>query len=283
MKPARFSYEAPTTVAGVLAALAARSEAAKIIAGGQSLAPMMNMRIAQPGHLIDINRVNDLAQIRLEPDRLVCGALVRHADLARNALVCIHAPMLAHAAETIGHYAIRQRGTLGGSLAHADPAAQLPLVAVALDATIEIAAEAGRRTVPATEFFSSIFTTVLEPYELLAAAHFPIGPPRGWGFRLFNRRAGDFALALVACSLTRAPAGIADVRIAVGGIGPTPVRLDGVIEAGSGDATWIARSARAVAAAAPIEENERSPVEYRRELVEALAHDALADAVERAP
>jgi carbon-monoxide dehydrogenase medium subunit len=281
VKPARFSYEAPTTVAGVLAALAARGEAAKIIAGGQSLAPMMNMRIAQPGHLIDINRVADLAQVRLDGGHLVCGALVRHADLARHELVRKHAPMLAHAAETIGHYAIRQRGTLGGSLAHADPAAQLPLVAVALDAKIEIAAEAGRRTVPGPEFFSSIFTTVLEPHELLVCVHLPVGPPRGWGFRLFARRAGDFALALVACSLVRTPAGVSEVKIAVGGIAPTPVRLDRAVEAGSGDAAWLVRSARAVAAAAPIEENERSSVEYRRELVEALAHDALADAVGR--
>jgi aerobic carbon-monoxide dehydrogenase medium subunit len=281
VKPARFSYEAPTTVAGVLAALAAHSEA-KIIAGGQSLAPMMNMRIAQPAHLVDISRVADLAHIRVEQDRLVCGALVRHADLARHELVRTHAPMLAYAAQTIGHYAIRQRGTLGGSLAHADPAAQLPLVAIALEATIEVTGEARRRTVPATEFISSIFTTVLEPQELLVAAHFPIGPPRGWGFRLFNRRAGDFALALVACSLARTRAGVADIRVAVGGIGPTPVRLDNAVEAGNGDAAWIARSARAVAAAAPIEENERSPVAYRRELVEALAHDALADAVGRA-
>lgn len=282
MKPARFSYEAPTTVAGVLAALAARGDGAKIIAGGQSLAPMMNMRIAQPGHLIDINRVAGLGEIRREQDHLVCGALVRHADLARHELVRTHAPMLAHAAETIGHYAIRQRGTLGGSLAHADPAAQLPMVAVALDAGIEIAAQASRRTVPATEFFSSIFTTVLEPHELLVAIHVPLGAPRGWGFRLFTRRAGDFALVLVACSLARTRDGVADVKLAVSGIGPTPVRLDGAIEAGSGDAGWIARSARAVAAAAPIGENERVSAEYRRELVEALAQDALTDAVERA-
>jgi aerobic carbon-monoxide dehydrogenase medium subunit len=283
VKPARFTYEAPTTVAGVLAALATRGDAAKIIAGGQSLAPMMNMRIAQPGHLIDINRVADLGAVRLEQNHLVCGALVRHADLARHELVRAHAPMLAQAAQTIGHYAIRQRGTLGGSLAHADPAAQLPLVAVALDATVEIAAEAGRRTVAAPEFFSSIFTTVLAPHELLVAVRVPLGPPRGWGFRLFTRRAGDFALVLVACSLLRTGDGVAGVRLAVSGIGPTPVRLDHAIESGRGNAGWIARSARAVAAAAPIEENERISVAYRRELVEALAHDALADAVERAP
>jgi carbon-monoxide dehydrogenase medium subunit len=283
MKPARFTYEAPTTVAGVLAALAARGDAAKIIAGGQSLAPMMNMRIAQPEHLIDINRVADLGAVRLEQDHVVCGALVRHADLARHELVRTHAPMLAHAAQTIGHYAIRQRGTLGGSLAHADPAAQLPLVAVALDATVEIAAQTARRTVPATEFFSSIFTTVLAPHELLVAVRVPLDKPRGWGFRLFTRRAGDFALVLVACSLLRTGDGVAGVRLAVGGIGPTPARLDHAIEGGRGDTGWIARSAHAVATAAPIEENERVSVAYRRELVEALAHDALADAVERAP
>src|SRR5579871_1043451 len=198
MKPARFSYEAPTSIADTLAALAARGADAKIIAGGQSLAPMMNMRIAQPGHLIDINRVAGLDQIRLEGDYLICGALMRHADLARHVLAWTHAPMLAHAAGTIGHYAIRQRGTLGGSLAHADPAAQLPLAAVTLDATIEIASTSGGRLIAARDFFASIFTTVLEPHELIVAVHVPIARAgEGWGFRLFTRRAGDFALALV--------------------------------------------------------------------------------------
>jgi aerobic carbon-monoxide dehydrogenase medium subunit len=283
MKPARFSYEAPATVAAALAALAARREEAKIIAGGQSLAPMLNMRLAQPGHLIDINGLAELAQIRLEADHLVVGALMRHADLARDPLARAHAPMLAHAAATIGHYAIRQRGTLGGSLAHADPAAQLPLVAVALDATIEVASAGGRRLVPATTFFTSIFTTALAPDELLTAARFPL-PRRheGWGFRLFARRAGDFALALVACSLGLSSSGVENARLAVGGIGAVPVRLDGAVPPGSGDADWIARAADAVAAAADIEDNERVSIEYRRELLAALARDALGDAMERA-
>lgn len=283
MKPARFSYEAPTTVASVLASLAARGDAAKIIAGGQSLAPMMNMRIAQPGHLIDINRVPELAQIRLDGEVLTCGALVRHADLARDERVREHAPMLAHAAGTIGHYAIRQRGTLGGSLAHADPAAQLPLVAVALDARIEVASEHGRRLVPATEFFASIFTTVLEPDELLVAVHLPCRRPReGWGFRQFSRRAGDFALVLVACIAARANDGSVNTRVAVSGIGPVPVRLDSAVRPGTSDPGWVANAARSVALAAEIEENERISAEYRRELLEALVRDALDDAVERA-
>jgi carbon-monoxide dehydrogenase medium subunit len=283
MKPARFSYEAPTSIGAALAALAARGADAKIIAGGQSLAPMMNMRIAQPGHLIDINRVPGLDRIHVEGDHLVCGALMRHADLARHMLAWTHAPMLAYAAGTIGHYAIRQRGTLGGSLAHADPAAQLPLAAVVLDARIEIASEGAHRLVAATEFFSSIFTTVLEPHEMIVAVHIPLARAgEGWGFRLFTRRAGDFALALVACTVARNGAGLGPVRLGVGGIAPTPVRLDHAVPKGAGDADWSAQAARAVAAAAPIEENERISVEYRRELVETLAHDALADALESA-
>jgi carbon-monoxide dehydrogenase medium subunit len=242
---------------------------------------MMNMRIAQPGHLIDINRVPGLDQIRIERDHLRCGALMRHADLARHMLAWTHAPMLAYAAGTIGHYAIRQRGTLGGSLAHADPAAQLPLAIVALDAKIEVASEGGRRLVAATDFFSSIFTTVLEPHELIVAVHVPVARPgESWGYRLFTRRAGDFALALVACTLVRTRTGIGAVRLAVGGVAPTPVRLDRVIPKGTADADWICRAARAVAAAAPVEENERISVEYRRELIETLAHGALTEAVE---
>ncbi|MBV8836622.1 MAG: FAD binding domain-containing protein [Alphaproteobacteria bacterium] len=283
MKPARFSYEAPTSIADALAALAARGAEAKIIAGGQSLAPMMNMRIAQPGHLIDINRVSGLGEIRLEGDHLVCGALMRHADLARHVLAWTHAPMLAYAASTVGHYAIRQRGTLGGSLAHADPAAQLPLAAVTLDARIEIASQGGRRLVAARDFFASIFTTVLEPHELIVAVHIPVARPHeGWGFHLFTRRAGDFALALVACTLRRTDARIDGVRLAVGGVAPTPVRLDAAVKKGAGDLAWISGAARAVAAAAPIEAHERLSAEYRRELIETLAQHALADAVESA-
>lgn len=282
MKPARFSYEAPTTVAAALAALAARGDAAKIIAGGQSLAPMLNMRLAQPGHLIDINGLAELEAIRLEAGNLVVGALVRHADLARHALVVQHAPMLAYAAATIGHYAIRQRGTLGGSLAHADPAAQLSLVAVALDASMEIASASGRRLVPAGEFFVSIFTTALQPDELLTAVHIPLPSRReGWGFRLFARRAGDFALVLVACRLARTSGRVECGRFAVGGVGPAPVRLDGAIAPGTGDAAWIARAAEQIATAAEIEENERIASEFRRELLAACTRDALGDAMER--
>jgi aerobic carbon-monoxide dehydrogenase medium subunit len=287
MKPARFSYEVPATLASALAALAARREAAKVIAGGQSLAPMMNMRLVQPAHLVDINSLVELEQIRLERDRLVVGALVRHADLARDTLVREYAPMIAYAAGTIGHYAIRQRGTIGGSLAHADPAAQLPLVATTLDAMIEIASERGRRMVPATEFFLSIFTTALEPDELLVAVHIPLpAHQEGWGFRLFTRRTGDFALVSVAVTLAlRNDGAIGRLRLAVGGIGSKPVRLDAAIPQNAVDTpdpAWVGRVADVVAAAAEIEENERIPVDYRQDLLASLVRDGLADAVESA-
>jgi carbon-monoxide dehydrogenase medium subunit len=287
MKPGRFTYEAPATIEGVLLSLAARGDDAKLIAGGQSLAPMLNMRLARPEHLIDINGLKELGEIRFDGDRLSIGAMVRHAALARNELVRRHCPMLAHAAQTIGHYAIRQRGTIGGSLAHADPAAQLPLAALVLDAEIEIRSAAGRRTVPARDFFVSIFTTVLHPDELIVAIHVPVAKPRqGWGYRLFNRRAGDFAIVSVAATLARAGnGGIEDLRLAIGGIGPVPVRVESLATSGPPDGTsqdWSVIIAAAVAAAVEIEENERTPENFRRELVAALTKEALDQALETA-
>ena len=284
MKPAKFSYEAAATLDAALASLA-RHDDAKVIAGGQSLAPMLNMRLTRPAHLIDINGLAELAQVHRDGENLVVGALVRHAALARNDLVRRHVPMLAHAAETIGHYAIRQRGTLGGSLAHADPAAQLPLVALALDAQIELRSATAARTVPARGFFVSIFTTAITADELLVAAHIPIpNEPEGWGFRLFARRAGDFAIVSVAATLaTTADGALARLRLAIGGIGPVPVRaeaLAGDINTPSPDR--LARIGATVAAAIEIEDSEGVPAAYRRELVAALIPEALADALERA-
>jgi carbon-monoxide dehydrogenase medium subunit len=285
MKPGRFSYEAPATIEGALASLAARGDDAKLIAGGQSLAPMLNMRLARPEHLIDINGLKELGQIRLDGERLTIGALVRHAALGKSDLVHRHCPMLAHAAETIGHYAIRQRGTIGGSLAHADPAAQLPLAALVLDAEIEIWSATRRRTVPAQEFFVSIFTTVIRPDELIVAVHVPVtSQPHGWGFRLFNRRAGDFAIVSVAAMLRRADEeAIAGLRLAIGGIGPVPVRVETLASAAMANRVskdWSARVATAVADAVEIEDNERTPTDFRRELVAALTQDALDQALE---
>ena len=247
---------------------------------------MLNMRLARPERLIDINRVNELGGIANRDGRLRIGALVRHDALARSEMIRSACPMLAHAAETIGHYAIRKRGTIGGSLAHADPAAQLPLVALALDAEIEIHSSRGIRMVPAGDFFLSIFTTILDPDELLAAIHVPLSPPQeGWGFRLFNRRAGDFAIVSVAATLARgADDAVAGLRLAIGGIGPVPVRAEQLVVgdlAKSLSKDWPARIGAMVADAVEIEDNERVPVAFRKELVAALTREALDQALER--
>jgi aerobic carbon-monoxide dehydrogenase medium subunit len=287
MKPCKFSYEAPRTLLEALNSLVRWQDDAKIIAGGQSLAPMLNMRLARPDHLIDINRLTELCHLALDGERLAIGAMSRHAQLQRDPLVRRHAPLIAHAAETIGHYAIRQRGTIGGSLAHADPAAQLPLAALVLDAELELRSAASMRTLSAEAFFVSIFTTALKPAELLAAIRIPVARPgEGWGFRLFNRRAGDFAMVAVAATLARGRGAVIDrLRLAIGGIGPVPVRVDQLVPreyAATITEGWSARIAAAVAEAVEIEDNERTPIVFRRELVERLARDTLNDALERA-
>ena len=245
---------------------------------------MLNMRLARPEHLIDINGLKELGEIRLDGDRLTIGAMARHAALGKNELIHRHCPMLAHAAETIGHYAIRQRGTLGGSLAHADPAAQLPLAALVLDAEIEIRSGRGTRTVPARDFFLSIFTTILEPDELIVAVHVPAKSPRdGWGFRMFNRRAGDFAIVSVAATLRRADDDtIQRLRLAIGGIGPIPIRVETLVAAEIASqlsTDWPTTIAAKVSDVVEIEDNERTPMNFRREVVAALTRDALDQAL----
>jgi carbon-monoxide dehydrogenase medium subunit len=287
VKPGKFSYEAPRTLDEALHSLATWRDNAKIIAGGQSLAPMLNMRLARPDHLIDINRLTELGRVAVDGERLTIGAMARHAQLGRDALVKRHAPMLGHAAETIGHYAIRQRGTIGGSLAHADPAAQLPLATIALDAEFELHSAAGTRKLGAGAFFLSVFTTALEPNELLAAIHVPVARPReGWGFRLFNRRAGDFAIVAVAATLARGEGrAIERLRLAIAGIGPVPLRVDDLVpreDTATVTTGWSARIAAAVATAVEIEDNEKIPMVFRRELVERLVRDTLDEALERA-
>ncbi|HMA32189.1 MAG TPA: FAD binding domain-containing protein, partial [Casimicrobiaceae bacterium] len=174
MKPAAFRYHRPGTLAAALALLAEHGDQAKVLAGGQSLVPMMNMRLAQPAELVDLNDLADLARITPVQDVIEVGALARHRDVALSELVQERCPLLAEAAASIGHDAIRNRGTLGGSLAHADPVAQLPLVAVTLGAQIDIAGRRGRRSLPAREMFVSVMTTALDPDEIIVAARFPL-------------------------------------------------------------------------------------------------------------
>jgi carbon-monoxide dehydrogenase medium subunit len=286
MKPAAFRYHRPATLASALALLAEHGDAAKPIAGGQSLVPMMNLRLAQPAELVDLGDLPGLDGVREVGDELEIGALARHQALADSELLQRRCPLLAEAAAGIGHYAIRQRGTLGGSLAHADPAAQLPLVAATLGGRIEVASARGRRVVPAAEFFVAVMTTTLSADELVVALRVPaLGPNEGGAFTLFSRRCGDFALVSVAASLQLERARVARLRLGVGGVEPVPVVLADLAARQAGraaDAGWVAEVAAAARAAVDAQDDARIPALYRRELTETLVARALGAAVERA-
>jgi carbon-monoxide dehydrogenase medium subunit len=234
--PAPFEYETADSVAHALALLAEHGEDAKLLAGGHSLLPMMKLRLATPAVLIDIARVTELSGIRADTDELVIGATTRHAEIVSSELVHAEVPLLAYAAAQVGDPQIRHRGTIGGSIAHADPAADLPMTRVALGGSIEITGSSGVRTVPADEFFTGFFESVLEPDELVSAIRVPRGGSVGWGYQKFVRRANDWAIVGVAAY---------DGRVALANMGATPIRALGVEEALRSGATPEAAAERA--------------------------------------
>lgn len=225
MKPAPFAYHRPTSLDEALALLARYGPDGRILAGGQSLVPALNMRLAAPAALIDINRLPGLDGISLGPDGLVIGALARHADVETSPLVLRHARLIALAMPHVGHRAIRTRGTMGGSVALADPAAELPACLLALDAVIRVTGPATQREIPAARFFRGIYTTDLAPGEMVTAIVVPPGQ-EAWESRFgeLARRHGDYALVGLAAHC-RVENGIAvEVRLAFCGVGSTPVR-----------------------------------------------------------
>jgi CO/xanthine dehydrogenase FAD-binding subunit len=227
VKPSAFTYHRPDTVAEAIDMLDRMQDESKVLAGGQSLVPLMNFRLSVPENLIDINGVAELTGASRSGDALRLGALTRHRELERSPEIRAAAPMLAMAAPYIGHPQIRSMGTLGGSLAHADPAAELPTVILAVDATIIARSVRGERRIPAAEFFSSHFTTTIEPDELVVAVEVPASPPRtGQAFTEVAARHGDFALAGAAAVVTVDEDGaITEVRIVCTAVAPTPVRV----------------------------------------------------------
>jgi carbon-monoxide dehydrogenase medium subunit len=286
MKSAVFEYARAASLAEACEWLRRDGDEAKLIAGGQSLVPMMNLRLAQPAELVDLGDLTGLDSIREVGGWLEVGALARHQAVADDELVRRRSPLLAEAASGIGHYAIRQRGTMGGSLAHADPAAQLPLIAVTLGAELELASPRGRRTVAATDFFISIMTTALEPDELIVAVRFPaVAAEEGQALRLFNRRIGDYAIVSVAASVQLRARRIERLRLGIGAVEPVPKLLAELAARQQGrhaDAAWIAEVAAAARTAIDPEDDERTPALYRRELAETLVARALKTALERA-
>lgn len=280
MKPAAFAYAAAGSLDEALALLGEAGEDAKLLAGGQSLLPLLAFRLARPSHIIDIGGVQGLDSLDECNGQLRIGALVRHATLEQADL---NGPWqaLPEAASLIGHLPIRVRGTVGGSLAHADPAGELGVVAAALDAEIILRSARGERVVPASEFFVAPLTTAAEADEILVEARFPVLSD---GFRSvfeeFSPRVGDFAYASVAAGCRLASDGAAhDVRIALGSVGPTPVRAGQAERALSGlplEDAAIAECARLAAGACdPAASDWHADNEYRRALVSSLVERAL--------
>ncbi|MDI3339243.1 MAG: xanthine dehydrogenase family protein subunit M [Sphaerobacter sp.] len=286
MKPPVFDYRAPVSVEETQQALAEYQADGKLLAGGQSLVPMLNMRLARPAVLIDINRVTELAFVRADDGGLTIGALTRQQALLEHPTVQERWPLLAEATRHIGHRTIRNRGTVGGSLAHADPAAELPAVMLALDAVVTVSSTRGERQIPARDFVVDYLTTALEPTELLRSVWVPALPPRtGWAFQEVSRRHGDFALVAVAALVTLDAAGVCtDARLVLTGVGPTPVPVDlrqTLIGAAPSPAA-VAAAAEAAQAAVDPPSDVHAPAEYRRHLARVLARRALTTAIERA-
>lgn len=289
MKPPAFEYLDPTSIEEALARLAEFGDEAKILAGGQSLVPLLNFRLARPAVLIDINNLADLAGIEPVDGGLRIGALTRHAAVERSALVRAGWPVLAEAAPLIGHRQIRNRGTFGGSLAHADPAAEWPLLVRLLDGRMRIRRAGGNGAIeyPAAEFFTGYLSTVLGPDELLAEVILPPLPDGvGWAFQEVSQRHGDFALVAAGAIVGWAADGtVASLRLAIGGVGPAPVRAAEAEAAAVGrhlDEDLLREVAARVQAAIDPEPDLHASADYRREVAGTLARRVLLAAAERA-
>ncbi|WP_046471546.1 FAD binding domain-containing protein [Allosalinactinospora lopnorensis] len=281
MIPAQFEYARPSSVQEAVRALAEAGEDAKVLAGGQSLIPMLRMRLAVPSTVIDLGGVSDMRGVRDDGDALAIGAMTTYADVIRDPMVREHAPLVVQATETVADRQVRHMGTFGGALAHADPAGDMPSVALALDMMFDIEGPGGRRAVPAGEFFVDYFTSALSPDEILVSVRVPKLP--GWGthYEKFNRVAQAWAIVGVAAAVRRSGDTIEKARIALTNMGPTPVRARGVEEALAG----APATAEALASAAARADEGTAPTgdvsassEYRSYLATVLTRRAVAAA-----
>lgn len=285
MKPASFRYVAPRSVDETLAVLAEHADEAKILAGGQSLVPLLNMRLARPGVIIDINGIRSLAYIRRRADRLHVGALTRQRAVEASPLVRRHAPLLWEAIRFVGHPQIRTRGTVGGSLAHADPSAELPAVLAALNGEVVLRGPAGERTITARDFFTGYLTTALGPADLLTEVRLPLPPANaGTAFVEVARRQGDFAIVGAAVVIQRSNGTVTDLRLAFTGVGPGPVRATDAETMLAGTAASVktfSEAARVAAAGLDPDSDIHASATYRREVAAVLARRALELAWQR--
>ncbi|TFV63546.1 xanthine dehydrogenase family protein subunit M [Geodermatophilus sp. DF01-2] len=282
MIPAPFAYARPTTVDEALQAVAEGGDDVKILAGGQSLIPVMRLRLAAPETVVDLSRVAELRGVRDDGDAIVIGAMTTHADVLRDPLVQQYAPLIAEATETVADRQVRARGTFGGALAHADPAGDLPAVALALDAEFVLAGLDGRRTVPAGEFFVDYLTTALGEGELLVEIRVPkLAGEWGMRYEKFNRVAQAWSIVAVAAVVRRENGHIAEARIGLTNMGTTPLRA-GAVEAALAGAEAspeaVAAAARSAAEGTSPSSDLNAQADYREHLAQVLTRRAVAAA-----
>jgi len=284
MKPAPFRYHAPKSIEEAVKTLGeVASEDGRVLAGGQSLVPIMAFRLARPAHLVDINGVEALRRLAVEDDRLCIGACVRHAVFHKPVVDGPLGNLLSSVVRHIGHYPIRTRGTFCGSIAHADPASEWCLLATALGAEMVAQSTRGTRTIPARDFFRGIMTTALDEDELLTQVRLPLLPADArFGFYEFSRRAGDFALGMALVTFLVHDGNVSDPRIAVGGIEAQPRRIAQAEQAIAGrapDRAAFAAAAEAVTKAVDPLEDAITSAEYRRDLAGTVTRRALERAM----
>ena len=285
MKASAFEYVRVSSVDQAVAQLSELGDEAKVLAGGQSLVPLLNLRLANPAYLVDINRIGELNFIA-NGSGVRVGAMTRHRDVERSELVARANPLLAAAVRWVGHAAIRNRGSIGGSVAHADPAAELPVILVALDGEIEARSAKGVRTIAAADFFDGFLTTTLQPDELLTEVRFPGLPAgSGWSIQEFSRRSGDFGVVTAAVTLAAGANGtISEARVAFGGVAGTAVRAlsaEAVLAGQTPSAElWKAVAQEAAVGLDPPGDLHSTP-EHRRHLAAVLTERALVEAYGR--
>lgn len=286
MKPAPFEHLLPRTLDDALAMLAEHAPDARPLAGGQSLVPMMNFRLARPTVLVDLNKLPELSYIRDAGDHLAIGAMTRERAIENSDVVRDAAPLLHDATLNIGHLPIRSRGTIGGSLSNADPAAEYPATVLALDATLIARSVRGERSIPAAGFFDGVMTTTLEPDEILTEIRVPKAPPgSGAAVVEISRRHGDFALAGVAAQIALDGARVIGIRLAACGIGPGPIRLteaENILSENGLSAEALALAGQAASRAADPDGDVHATADYRRKMAGVMMKRAVEKAAGRA-
>ena len=284
MIPALFDYEVAASVDEAVGLLSRHGEDAKLLAGGHSLLPLMKLRLARPSVLVDIERIPDLAYVRDGGDHVEVGALTRMCDVAADPVLKEHCGLLAHAAGQVGDPQVRHRATIGGSVAHGDPASDPPSALLTLDASFVARGPNGERTIPAGEFFTSLFETALGPDEVLTAIRVPKLRGAGWSYQKFHRRAIDWAIVGVAAVVERSNGSVASARVGLTNMGMTPLRASAVEGALSGadasDEALRAAADHAPEGTSPPSDTNGS-AEYRRELSKVLVRRALEQALAR--